>query len=89
MGGMQSQICNDLAKYIWSWCQERDLWISVYFAPGKENKVADSNSKYFNENTEWELDQNIFEEIISTFYIPDVDLFARRINKKLDKYLSW
>lgn len=89
MGGMQSQICNDLAKNIWSWCQERDLWISAYFVPGKENKVADSNSRNFNENTEWELNQNIFEEIINTFYTPDVDLFASRINKKLDKYVSW
>ena len=62
MGGMKSQDCNNLAKSIWLWCQERNLWITACFIPGKENKVADKNSRDFNENTEWELSQEIFDD---------------------------
>ena len=49
MGGMQSVACDTLAKDIWSWGCQRGFWISAAFIPGKENTVADSSSRVFNE----------------------------------------
>ena len=89
MGGMQSQECDSLSKEIWLWCCSREVWISAAFIAGKENKVADHNSRCFNEGTEWQLNPAIFTKIIKDFYKPDIDLFASRINKQLERYVSW
>ena len=84
MGGTRSPPCNQLTKYIWSWCQERNIWISAGFVPGKDNScrpqaVADHRSRNFkNERTEWMLDKNLFAEIIKVFGTPDIDLFSSR-----------
>ena len=89
MGGMQSQVCNNLAKEIWLWCKSRDIWISAAFIPGKENKVADECSRVFNESIEWMLNPSIFSVIVDTWYCPDIDLFATRLNKQIERYISW
>ena len=43
----------------------------------------------FSDSTEWKLNQNVFFEICWTFFCPDIDLFASRINKQLENYISW
>ena len=90
MGGTRSPLCNQLTKDIWSWCQERNIWISAGFVPGKDNTVADHRSRNLkNDRTEWMLDKNLFAEIIKVFGTPDIDLFASRLNRQLPNYVSW
>ncbi|WAR23336.1 hypothetical protein MAR_037005 [Mya arenaria] len=43
-------------------------------------KLADRESRVFSDNSEWELDVNIFKHICNTWGIPDIDLFASRMN---------
>ena len=88
MGGVKSDKCNRLAKQIWSWCIERDLWLTATHVPGSENE-ADESSRNFNENTEWMLDKNVFHEIFQIWQLPQIDMFASRLNKQIDKYVSW
>ena len=38
---------------------------------------------------EWKLMDDKFEQIVSTFGKPDIDLFASRINHHLSNYVSW
>ena len=52
MGGMHSVICNDIAKRIWEFAQNRDFWISSSHIPGVENKMAEKMSRVFSDDTE-------------------------------------
>ena len=87
MGGIKSTKCNEMAKQIWFWCIERDLWLSATHVPGSENK-ADESSMKFNDRTEWMLDKQIFNRLVNIWQCPEIDMFASCLNKQLDKYVS-
>ena len=89
MGGTKSSRCNDLAKMIWEWAEERHNWLSVAHIPGYLNTLADSKSRNFNDHLEWSLNENIFEFLCQMWGKPQVDLFASRNNNKLPTYVSW
>ena len=89
MGGIKSECCNDLAVEIWNWCLDRNIWLLCSHIPGKINNEADKLSREFSDQTEWHLDHDIFLQICSKFYVPDIDLFASRLNKQLDTFCSW
>ena len=78
-----------LTKSIWNWCALRNIHIQASYIPGKDNIIADFQSRNFKDNTEWCLADNAFNQIIQTFGSPDVDLFASRTNYKLQPYVSW
>ena len=88
MGGIKSISLDNLARDIWGWCIERDIWLSCFHIPGVDNP-ADKSSRVFNEQVEWQLDRNVFGLIISKFGEPKIDLFASRINNQLPCYVSW
>jgi len=77
MGGMVSDLCDNVTKEIWEWCIERDLWLSAAHLPGRENMEADAASRQFNESIEWKLRHDIFTAI------------ASRLNAQLPRYASW
>ena len=87
MGGTHSMGCNKVACDIWTWCIQRNIWVTAISLPGKENVDADKESRTFNDNTEWALSQNIFHDIIALYSKPSIDLFASRINKKVPCYI--
>ena len=90
MGGMHSVICNDIAKRIWKFAQNRDFSISSSHIPGVENTMVDKMSRAFNDNTEWTLTRKLFKILCDRFqFNPQVDLFATHLNKQIDKYVSW
>ena len=39
--------------------------------------------------TEWKLNPALFHKIVEKFGKPDIDLFASRNNKQLDRYVFW
>ena len=39
--------------------------------------------------TEWKLNHALFQKIVEKFGKQVIDLFATRINKQLDRYVSW
>ena len=53
MGGTHSLECNKIAREIWTWCIQRNIWVTAISLPGKENIDADRESRTFNDNTEW------------------------------------
>lgn len=87
-GGLIPQL-NSLAKDFWLWCKCRNISLTAYFIPGKENNIADSKSRIFHINTEWEINDKSFSMIVEQFGMPDIDLFASRLNHKLERYVSW
>ena len=84
MGGM-----NDLAKQIWNFAIQPKFWISVSFVPGIENSDADFGSRHLSQHTEWVLPVSVFRILVNKLMCPSIDLFASRLNAKLDCYVSW
>ena len=51
MGGTKSELCNSISKEIWSWCIEKNIWLSCSHIAGKSNE-ADAPSRKFNDMTD-------------------------------------
>ena len=65
------------------------LHISAAHILGKEHFEADKNSRKFQDATEWQLNPKIYKAVCDTFGTPEIDLFASRINRQTEKYVSW
>ena len=88
-GGTGSLRCNEVARQLWLWAEENHCWLSAAYIPGTENVEADEQSREFDDATEWSIPNSIFNEVVYKWGTPDVDMFASRINAKLDTYVSW
>lgn len=88
MGGRKA-LLNDLARDIWFWCMERDIWLSCFHLPGKLNTTADKLSRKLSDDMEWSLSPEIFSLIEKQYGSFDIDLFASNKNYKLSKYASY
>lgn len=88
MGGIRSPECNDIAVQVWQWCIDKNIWVSAAYLPGSQNS-ADFESRHFNDNIEWKLDAGVVAKIFSIWGMPEIDMFATRLNKQLDRYSAW
>ena len=89
MGTTRSPSCNAMAKEIWEFCRENDMFITCAFIPGKENIVADKESRKEHKQSEWMLNRSIFNAALAHFNVaPDIDCFATRVNAQIDRYVS-
>ena len=89
MEGVRSPLLDSLSRSIWEWCKFRDIFISAQRIPGKANNQADTLSREISSNLEWSLNDEVFHEVISQIFIPEIDLFASRLNAKTAKFISW
>lgn len=89
MGGIQFPHLNNIAREIWQWCEERNLYIFASYIRSTDNEEADRASRFSNIDTEWELHNSYFKNIVKELGTPEIDLFASRINKKCSKFISW
>lgn len=88
MGSIRFRILSGLARDIWSWCAERDLFIYASYIPSAQNIEADAESRTVSEETEWALEQSYFNRIEAYFGSFDIDLFATSINAKCPSFVS-
>lgn len=88
MGSVQKPKLNNLAREIWKWGEQRDIWLYAAYIQSDRNK-ADMGSRVKSEETEWELSDYAFKQIKIVLGTPDVDLFASEANHKCTKYVSW
>ena len=90
MGGVRSPLLDSLSRSIWEWCKLRDVFISAQHIPGKVDTQTDTLSREISSNLEWSLNGEVFQEIISRTFIPEIDLFAPlRLNAKTAQFISW
>ena len=89
MGGTKSKPCNKITKQIWHWAEINKVWLTVSHIPGNQNILADYKSRKFHDHLEWSLNPKLFNIIVKQWGLPDIDLFASRKNRKLQKYVSW
>ena len=77
-----------MTRKIWVWALERNIWLSAAHIPGKENVEADLESRYSpSSKSEWSLKDEFFQIIMCKFGTCEIDLFASRLNNKLDRYV--
>lgn len=89
MGGVKNRELNNLARNLWQWCERKELWVFATYISSIDNFEADRESRKLKIETEWELANYAFDEIVKKFGYPDIDLFASYRNKKCKKYISW
>ncbi len=88
--GGRVQTLNLLAKNMWEWARDRNIWLSAVHIPGHLNVEADAESRdCSHEDKEWMLNPTQFKNISKMWGPFDIDLFATRINKQLNKFISW
>lgn len=88
MGSVQHLLLNSIAREMWQWCEARNIWIFASYVKSEENK-ADKDSRILSAETEWELADFAFKNIVMVFGKPEIDLFASRANSKCSRYISW
>jgi hypothetical protein len=65
MGTSHSDVCNDLGHRIWESCIAREIWLSVAHIPGKQNLVADFESRHNQTALEWKLHTSSLHRALS------------------------
>lgn len=60
MGGSKSTQLNNLVKEMWTWCINKNIWLSAGHIAGKLNTSADNKSHNFSDKHEWALSKNTF-----------------------------
>lgn len=91
MGGRKRNL-NSLARDIWCWCEERNIWLSIFHIAGSLNIRADALSragKKLNDDMEWALNSWVFDCIQRKMGKCHIDLFASSKNFKLGQYVSY
>jgi len=90
MGSIKFPRLSGLAREIWSWCMERNLFIYVSYIPSVQNFDADAESRVVSEETKWSVtDIPYFDKIAAHFGPFDINLFATSINTKCPNFVSW
>ena len=89
MDGTKSSSCNQVAYDIWDWCVNNNTWLTTTHIAREEDIEADKESRLFNDRTEWALKREIFTQITTHWGIPEINLFANRLNARLPRFVSW
>ncbi|GFS00317.1 reverse transcriptase/ribonuclease h/methyltransferase [Elysia marginata] len=71
------------------WCIENDNRVTAIHIPGKDNLVADRESRLDKREIEWQLNKDVFRKLDAMFGPFEIDLFASRLNVQVPKYISW
>ena len=89
MGSCKSLSCDQEVRKIWSWANERDIFITAAHIPGILNVKADQESRKSELRTEWKLLESSFAYIQKYLgFYPSVDLLASRINVQLPRFFA-
>ena len=89
MGGTHSTTCNQITRDILLWCKDRNIVLTIAHLPGHLNVLADKASREFKDNIEWGLDSGCYVMLTNKWGNSQIDMFASRLNHKIDKYVSW
>ena len=89
MGGTKSTALSHSACLLWQWCLQRGITLSAEYLPGKNNVIADQESRSLLSSAEWMLNKEVFNWLMKVMGQCQLDLFATRLNHQLQHYVSW
>ena len=88
--GRRKRQLNEIARQIWLWAMERNVWLTAEHLPGTMNVGADMASrKQYALESEWQLDTRVFSKINEMFGPLHLDIFATRLNTQCKRYYAW
>ena len=87
-GDLRSKFRMELARCIWHWAAQNVRSLTAGYIPGKDNVAADILSRGGPHDDEWSLNPIIVGMIWERFGRAQVDLFARRCNRKCPLWYS-
>ena len=87
-GGINCPIMDFYARKLWNLAYQNNIWLSVNYIPGKINDHADRASRKLTQYLEWSIPPLFFNTFILPFGPFTIDLFASRLNNKLNRYAS-
>ena len=67
---------------------QNNIWLTSSHLAGSLNIETDQQSRQFNERTEWYLRPDVFNKITKLWGVPEIGLFASRLNNQLPKFVS-
>ena len=89
MGGTYSKEMVDLSKEIWGYLLQKQITLTAEYLPGIMNVEADRESHRATDSSEWKLNPIIFQKVCCLRGTPEKDLFASRVSKQLQRYMTW
>ena len=89
MGGTRSPELLQVAKEIWDYLLANGITVTAEYLPSSLNIQADWQSRNHRDSSDWKLNPKIFSQIVKITGIPQIYLFATRLNHHLPKYMSW
>jgi len=72
MGGTKSVLCNDIARTIWNWCKDQNIWLSAEHIAGVLNIYADYESRHVDDRLEWAIYPDVFASLCQRFGTPEM-----------------
>lgn len=89
-GGTRSLNLCVLLWEMMQWCIKHKIQIFAAHIPGKKNCLADklSRGRTVIKLTEWSLKEMVVNQVFHVLGVPNIDLFATRLNKKLPVFCS-
>ena len=88
--GSNKKLFDIVIRDIWEWVVSHNNWLSATHIPGVLNEEADAESRASDTRTEWRLNPDDFQHIVSILgFSPDIDIFASRINSQLPRFVSF
>lgn len=70
-------------------CISREIHISAKSIPGVDSTVADIMPRQNSHKLEWALNFSVFQRLSTLVFKPDSELFASRLNKQLQVFITW
>ena len=87
-GGTRSRCLLNLAFQILYWSEVNVASLSAVHLKGNLNNLADFLSRQRVLESEWSLNQEVFQEIVDRWGTPQIDLFASQVNAKVPRFFS-
>ena len=89
MGGTRSPQLVKVTKEMWQYALSRKITLTAEYLPGKDNVIADRESRIFKDTSNWKLLPVMFRAIETALGPLHTDLFADRLSAQKAQYMSW
>jgi hypothetical protein len=87
-GGTRSPALMELAERIWRHCLATGTCLRTTYVPSPFNP-ADAPSRQMQDQLEWSIHPEFFQELDRLWGPHQVDLFATATNTQTDRFFSW
>lgn len=87
-GGTRCEALMQITYSLFALAEESFLSLSAVHIKGAENVKADFLSRHSLLRSEWSLNKQVFRMIVDLWGSPEIDLFATRKNRQVEKFCS-